>query len=192
MNQYKKHFIAVAAPSGGGKTTLCKMLLGKYRDTTLSISFTTRPPRGGEKNGVEYHFVDRKGFESLIQKGELIEWAEVHGNYYGTSKAFLEEQCRAGKVVLLDIDVQGVESLKRVFGTRCMSVFILPPNMEALEKRLRDRQTESEEKIQIRLRNAKEEIEHAKDFDHQIVNHSLNESFEELCKLVEREVGLAE
>ncbi|MGZ3706661.1 MAG: guanylate kinase, partial [Bdellovibrionota bacterium] len=104
--QRKKQFIALAAPSGGGKSTLCGMLLKKYPQTTLSISYTTRAPRGSEQNGVEYNFVSKAEFENLIRTNQLIEWAEVHGNYYGTSKTFLESQSAQGKVVVLDIDVQ--------------------------------------------------------------------------------------
>lgn len=182
--------MALAAPSGGGKTTLCRMLLEKYRDACLSISFTTRPPRGGERDGVDYNFVSAEKFQQLIQAGDLVEWAKVHGNFYGTSRAYLEEQCEGGKVVLLDIDVQGVESLKRVFGSRCLSIFILPPSMHELEGRLRARNTESEEKLQERLKNAAEEIAKAGDFDHRIVNRELKQSFAELSDLVEREVGL--
>lgn len=191
MTNFRKQFIALAAPSGGGKTTLCRMLLEKYPSTCLSISFTTRPPRGGERNGVDYHFVTEDHFHGLSRSGDLVEWAKVHGNYYGTSRAFLEDQCGEGKVVLLDIDVQGVESLKRVFGERCLSIFILPPSLEELESRLRARNTESEEKLQERLRNSAEEIAKAQEFDHRIVNRDLQQSFSELCALMEREVGLA-
>lgn len=191
MNNFRKQFVALAAPSGGGKTTLCKMLLKKYSQTCLSISFTTRPPRGGEKDGVDYHFVTPEKFQELIQADALVEWAQVHGNYYGTSKTYLEEQSAAGNVVLLDIDVQGVDSLKRVFGSRCLSVFILPPSMQELEKRLRARSTESEEKLQKRLLNANDELKRAPEFDHRIVNRDLEQSFGELCSLLEREVGLA-
>lgn len=190
MNRFRKHFIALAAPSGGGKTTLCRMLLAQYPDTCLSISYTTRKPRGAERDGVEYHFVDEAKFQALIQQGCFIEWAKVHGNYYGTSRVYLEDQCAKGKVVLLDVDVQGVDSLKEAFGDRCLSVFILPPSMEELEKRLRARQTESEEKLRERLRNAQEEMGRARDFDHRIVNHDLQESFGELAQIMEREVGL--
>jgi guanylate kinase len=191
MKKYAKQFVALASPSGGGKTTLCRMLLEKYPDTCLSISFTTRAPRGGEKDGVEYHFVKEAEFQAKIAASDLVEWAKVHGNYYGTSRSFLEEQCGLGKVVLLDIDVQGVENLKKIFGPRCLSIFVLPPSMEALEVRLRARNTESEEKLQERLRNSAEELNHAPKFDHRIVNHELQESFRELCAIVEKEVGLA-
>ncbi len=191
MKQFRKQFIALAAPSGGGKSTLCAMLLKKYPDTTLSISFTTRAPRGTERHGVEYNFVGKPEFEKLIREKQLVEWAEVHGNFYGTSKAFLEQQSGAGKVVVLDIDVQGVDSLKAVFGSRCVSIFIRPPSMEVLEQRLRQRSTDSEEKIQQRLKNAAAEIARAKDFDHQLVNQDLPASFARLCQIVEMEVGLA-
>lgn len=187
----QKQFIALAAPSGGGKSTLCGMLLKKYPQLALSISFTTRAPRGAERNGVEYNFVSKADFEKLISERQLIEWAEVHGNYYGTSKAFLEKQVSEGKVVLLDIDVQGVHSLKNAFGPRCLSVFILPPDMETLEQRLRLRSTEPEAKIQQRLRNAVEEMKHADEFDYRVVNRDLDQSFRELCAVVEKEVGLA-
>lgn len=190
VKKYGKQFIALASPSGGGKTTLCRMLLEKYPDTCLSISFTTRAPRGGERDGVEYHFVAEEKFRAKIAGGDLVEWAEVHGNLYGTSRSFLEEQCSRGKVVVLDIDVQGVESLKRVFGERCLSVFVLPPSMEELESRLRARNTESEEKLRLRLKNSAEEMAHAPKFDHRIVNRDLQESFLELCSIVEKEAGL--
>jgi guanylate kinase len=190
-NTFRKQFVALAAPSGGGKSTLGGMLLRRYPALALSISFTTRPPRGAERNGVEYHFVSKAEFEELIRTRQLVEWAEVHGNYYGTSKTFLESQSAAGKVVLLDIDVQGVHSFKSAFGDRCLSVFILPPDMKTLEERLRARSTEPEEKIQQRLRNAVEEMRHADDFDFRLVNRDLDQSFRELCGIVEKEVGLA-
>ena len=191
MSRFRKQFVALAAPSGGGKTTLCRMLLERYSELALSISFTTRAPRGAEKNGVEYNFVSRQEFESLIQRKALIEWAEVHGNFYGTSREFLESQAAAGKVVVLDIDVQGVDSLKAAFGERCLSIFVLPPDAATLEQRLRSRSTEPEEKIQERLRNGLAEMARAADFDHRVVNHDLQESFAELCAIVEKEVGLA-
>ena len=190
-NSYRKHFVALAAPSAGGKTTLCRKVLERYPDTCLSISHTTRKPRGAERDGVEYHFVSEEEFQRLIQAGRFIEWAKVHGNYYGTSRDYLEGQCAKGKVVLLDIDVQGVESLKKVFGQRVLSIFILPPSMAELEKRLRARQTESEEKLRLRMQNAEEEIARAGELDFRIVNHDLGDSFTELTTILEREVGLA-
>jgi guanylate kinase len=190
MNRFRKQFVALAAPSGGGKTTLCRMLLEKYPDACLSISFTTRSPRGAERDGVEYNFVSVEKFQSLIQAGALVEWAEVHGRYYGTSRLFLEEQASQGKVVLLDIDVQGVESLKKAFGDRCLSVFILPPSLAELENRLRARKTEAEESLRERMKNAVHEMSKAGEFDHRVVNSDLQQSFVELCGILEREVGL--
>lgn len=191
MKEYRKQFVALAAPSGGGKSTLCRMLLQRYPATCLSISFTTRKPRGAERDGVEYHFVDEARFQALIQAGELIEWAQVHGNYYGTGRGFLEGQCAGGRVVLLDVDVQGVANLKKAFGARCLSIFVLPPSLEELEQRLRARQTDSDEKISERMRNAAEELAHAHGFDHRLVNRDLDETFRELCAILEKEVGLA-
>jgi guanylate kinase len=192
MKAFKKNFVALAAPSGGGKSTLCGMLLKKYPALTLSISYTTRAPRGAEKDGVEYHFVSREAFQELIATKQLIEWAEVHGNYYGTSKTFLEKQSAAGKVVLLDIDVQGVDSLRTAFGARCLSVFIVPPDMATLEKRLRSRSTEPEEKIQKRLAHAANELHRAAEFDFRVVNDDLDTAFARLCGILESEVGLAQ
>ncbi len=190
MSTHKRDFVALAAPSGGGKTTLCEMILSRYPSTMLSISYTTRAPRGSEQNGVAYHFVSESEFQKRIDAGDLVEWAKVHGAYYGTSKRFLEDCVARGKVVILDIDVQGVESLKRKFPDRTLGIFILPPSLEELENRLRSRGTESEEKLQARLAAAREEISHAPGFDARIVNHDLQESFRELCDLLEREVGL--
>lgn len=185
-----KKFVALASPSGGGKTTLCLKLLKKYPLlTTLSISFTTRPPRGQEKHGVEYFFVSKEEFQTLIKDNALAEWAEVHGNYYGTSKAFLEGERGKGKIVLLDIDVQGVASLKRAYSQETLSVFIQPPSFAELEARLRARKTESEEKIQQRLLNAKKEMQSASGFDYQIINHDLEIAFSELCTIFENETG---
>jgi guanylate kinase len=191
MKAFAKQFVALAAPSGGGKSTLCGMLLKKYPDAVLSISYTTRAPRGAERNGVEYHFVSRAEFEKLIREKQLIEWAEVHGSYYGTSREFLERQGAAGKLVLLDIDVQGVASMKAAFGGRCLSVFVLPPSMEVLERRLRARSTESDEKIRRRLEIARAEMACAAQFDFRLVNDELQRSFGELCGILERETGLA-
>lgn len=187
---FKKHFVALAAPSGGGKTTLCQMLLKRYADTRLSISHTTRAPRTNEKDGVDYYFVSQEEFKTLIAKQELAEWALVHGNYYGTGKKFLEGQRDINKVVLLDIDVQGVDSLKSVYPSDTLSIFIHPPSMAELEVRLRARKTESDEKIQERLKNARAEIERAKDFDFELTNIDLHETFAQLCTLVEQEIGI--
>jgi guanylate kinase len=190
-NPFKKQFVALAAPSGGGKSTLCGMLLKKYPVLTLSVSYTTRQPRGRERNGVEYNFVSKEEFEHLIASEQLVEWAQVHGNYYGTSKTFLESQSASGKVVILDIDVQGVDSIRAAFGNRCLSLFIVPPDMAVLEQRLRQRSTDAEEKILDRLAHAQVEMKRAMDFDYQVINDELEASFARLCEILEAEVGLA-
>lgn len=174
------YLIVISAPSGAGKTTLCKRLLDEFPTVTLSISSTTRPPRGKEKNSVDYFFLTRAEFESKIQAGEFVEWAKVHDNYYGTSKTTLQSALSRGQSVLLDIDVQGADQLKAAFPKDCYRVFISPPNLNELEKRLRARGTDSEETIQTRLKNAQIEMDHAKSFDKIIVNDSLDRAYSEL------------
>jgi guanylate kinase len=188
----KRKLIALAAPSGGGKTTLCRMLLAKYPQTALSISYTTRPSRGNEKDSVEYHFVSRSLFQEMIAKNDFVEWAEVHGHLYGTSKSFLDKEIAADKVILLDIDVQGVDSLKAVYGDLCLSVFVEPPSLRELELRLRARNTESEEKLQVRLKNAEWELAQAGRFDYRLLNATIDQAFAHLCEIVEREASLAQ
>ena len=176
--------IVLSAPSGAGKTTLCQRLLADIQSIRLSISTTTRAPRGQEKNGVHYHFVDSAVFEREIQDGYFAEWAKVHGNYYGTSRRTLEEFFRNGFSVLLDIDVQGAASLKRAYGPRCSTIFIAPPSMEVLESRLRSRGTDPEDSIRRRLKNAAEEMARASEFDHRLVNDDLEGTYSRLSSLV--------
>jgi len=177
--------IIIAAPSGAGKTTLCEHLLGDYSDRVLpSISCTTRSPRPGETNGVEYIFLSKTEFENRIKEGDFIEWAEVHGNYYGTSRSVIENAISEGKSVLLDIDVQGAKSLTQAFPDRCVTIFVSPPNMTILEKRLRTRGTDSEEQIQKRITNAKAEMARANEFQHQIVNDDLARAYEQLKSIL--------
>lgn len=172
--------VVVAAPSGAGKTTICQRLLLDYKDLVLSISSTTRPPRGTEKNGVEYFFVTPEEFKNEIEKGFFAEYALVHGNYYGTSKKAIELAFQQGNSVLLDIDVQGAASLKKAFQDRCISIFVAPPSLEVLEARLRARATDSEETIQKRIQNARNELLEAPKFDLQVINDDLNRAYEEI------------
>jgi len=168
---YQYGLIVVSAPSGAGKSSLCAELLKKHPSRiALSISSTSRLPRGSEKNGKEYFFLSREEFEGKIKAGVFVEWAEVHGNYYGTSKETLEIFWKQKKHVLLDIDVQGAESLRNSFPENCFTVFIAPPNLEVLEQRLRLRGTESEEAIQKRMANARFEMDHQEKFDFKVVN----------------------
>lgn len=180
MNQ----LIVVSAPSGAGKTTLCAKLLKDIPELMLSISSTTRAPRGKEKHGKEYFFIAEPEFKELIQKKRFAEWAEVHGNYYGTTMDFVEEAFSQGKSLLLDIDVQGAESLRFVYPKQIVTIFIKPPSMTELENRLRTRGTEEEEAIQKRLKNAHTEMTHAEKFDHIIVNDDFDRAYFELSGIV--------
>ncbi len=182
--------IVVAAPSGAGKTTLCEKLLRDFGDKlTLSISATTRAPRGQEKHGVDYFFLTPEEFQAKIQAREFAEHALVHGKYYGTLKSTVESAFARGKSVLLDIDVQGAESFRREFPDKTLSFFIAPPDLTALEKRLRARGTDSEESIQKRLANARREMEQSNRFDHVIVNDELARAYGELRRHVEPFLG---
>src|SRR5574343_2098758 len=147
----------VAAPSGAGKTTLVRMLLDSESAVHLSISFTTRSPRPGEQNGREYHFVDVETFKGMIDRQEFLEWAEVHGNFYGTSKKWIADQLAAGRDVLLEIDWQGAQQVRSLF-PQAIGIFILPPSMEELTRRLTGRATDAGEVIARRLAAAQAEM----------------------------------
>nr|WP_179216937.1 guanylate kinase [Humidesulfovibrio mexicanus] len=171
--------LVLSAPSGAGKSTLVARLRAEFPAFAYSISCTTRAPRQGEENGVHYHFLSRETFISRRDAGFFAEWAEVHGNFYGTPKGPVEDMLAKGQDVLFDIDVQGALQLKQVF-TQALYVFILPPSREVLEQRLRGRGTESEEVIAKRLTNALGELEAAGHFDYHVVNDDLEEAADEL------------
>ncbi len=175
--------IIVTAPSGAGKTTLVRGLLERDPQVQLSVSYTTREPRSGEKNGREYNFVDVYTFRSLRDRGEFLEWAEVHGNYYATSKVWLKEQVAAGRDTLLEIDWQGAQQVRKLF-PEAMSVFILPPSLEELESRLRKRGTDSDDVIDRRLLAARGEMRHVGEFDYVILNDELPAALEDLVGVV--------
>ena len=184
MSSKSPKLVVVSAPSGAGKTTLCARLLRDFPELTLSVSSTTRAPRGTERDGVEYHFLTKEEFQRQIAAGKFAEWAEVHGNYYGTSKQVIQDSFAAGKSVLLDIDVQGSASLLKAFPRECYTVFIAPPSLAALEGRLRSRKTDSEEVIQKRVRNAREEMKRITEFHQVVINDQLEPAYEELRILV--------
>lgn len=188
--KHTPRLVVISAPSGAGKTTLCARLLKEIPELTLSISTTTRAPRGQEKDGVEYHFSDAGRFEDMIARGLFAEWAKVHDNYYGTSKALIESAFANGKSVLLDIDVQGAAQLRKSFPDRSTLVFISPPDMETLESRLRARGTESEEIIQKRLQNSRQEMKESEKFDRVIVNDDLERAYRELASFVGKAIGV--
>lgn len=176
----------VSAPSGAGKTTLCKAVLQNTEGLKFSVSYTTRQPRPGEKDGVDYFFVSREKFIEMVQKGDFIEWAEVHGNLYGTSKSHIEGLLREGYDILLDIDTQGAWQVKDS-GIEAVFIFILPPDMKTLEKRLRERGTDPEDIVLKRLSVARKEIGDYKMYDYVIINDNLNEAIANLSSIIRAE-----
>ena len=173
----------VAAPSGAGKTTLVRLLLEQDRQVKLSVSYTTRAPRPGEENGREYHFIDIQTFLAMREKGEFLEWAEVHGNFYGTSKTWLQQQMAAGQDVLLEIDWQGAQQVREIFPD-AVGIFILPPSVEELERRLRGRGSDSEDVIQRRVAAALGEMRHVGEFPFVIINNDLQMALDDLLAAV--------
>jgi len=173
----------VSGPSGAGKSTLIKNVLNKITGFSFSVSYTTRGRRPGEIDGKDYFFIDKSTFLQLKENGELLEWAEVHGNYYGTSKKFVEETLKKSRGLVLDVDVQGALNIKKIY-RKAIYIFILPPSNEDLEERLKKRGTESEDSLEIRLKDAKWEISHIKDFDYIIVNQEIEESTNQLISVL--------
>ena len=172
--------LVISGPSGVGKTSLVKKFLEEFKNEVIfSISCTTRKPRPGEVHGKDYFFVDQKTFEKMIEKDELLEWANVHGNYYGTLKSFVYKNLLKGKSVLLDIDPHGAFQIKQKIRDSIL-IFILPPSWDELKKRLQKRKSERESEIQKRLRRAREEIKFCKDYDYLIVNDRLEKAYEVL------------
>jgi guanylate kinase len=193
MKKLKPLMLAISAPSGAGKSTLCDKLVHDFSNIVYSISCTTRAPRGDEKDGEHYYFLSKKEFKSRIKKGEFLEYAKVHGNYYGTLEDTVLYTMEQGKHILLDIDVQGVEQIRNAikgFDTNhpirkgFIDIFILPPSLEELEKRLRGRGTDAEDVIQKRLKNAKKEIEQARLYGYEIVNDDLELAYTELKNII--------
>lgn len=175
----------VSAPSGAGKHTILKRMLAHDPDLTYSISATTRKPRPGEQDGREYYFLERAEFERRVAAGEFAEWAEVHGNLYGTLRSELERIRATGKDALLELDVQGMRNVKRM-GVRPVTVFIMAPSFEELEQRLRARGTDSDEVIAVRLNNARNEVAAKDEFDHVIVNVDIRDAVAELDAIVKK------
>jgi guanylate kinase len=173
----------VAAPSGAGKSSLVNALLEREPGIVLSVSHTTRPPRPGDVDGQHYHFVNRGVFERLVADGAFIEHAEVFGNFYGTSRAAVEPLLAQGRDVLLEIDWQGAQQVRKVLPD-CISVFILPPSREELERRLRTRAADNAPTIARRLAESREEIAHAGDFDYIIVNDQFADALGDLRAIV--------
>jgi len=165
----------VSAPSGSGKTTLLQHLLRSFKDLKFSVSYTTRRPRQGEQNGVDYFFTDRDSFLKMVQNGEFFEWAEFNGQLYGTARSFVEDQLENGKDVILDIDVQGAREVKAKVPD-ATAIFIMPPSFAELERRLKSRMLESDDVIRRRLEIAKGEIKFYDDYDYIVINDILEKS----------------
>ncbi len=178
--------IVVSSPSGGGKTTLCHRLIERLKRIEFSISHTTRAPRAHERDGVDYHFTSRPQFEALIEKGAFLEWAPVFNNLYGTELQASQKRLAAGIDVLFDIDVQGGrQMLQRL--PEAVLIFIVPPNMQELERRLRSRQTDAADQIAARMQSAADEIAQATFYTHWIVNDSLDQAVEMMTAIVHAE-----
>ena len=173
----------ISAPSGSGKTTLLQHLLRSFKDLKFSISHTTRSPRQGERDGVDYYFTDRTAFKSMAERGEFLEWAEFNAHLYGTTHAFVEEQIAAGKDVILDIDVQGARQVKQKIKD-ATAIFVLPPSFKELKRRLQARMLESDDVIRRRLEIAKQEILFYRDYDYIVINDVLENSIHLLESII--------
>ena len=180
------NFITISAPSGSGKTTLCKALQLVEPEIEWSISYTTREKRSIEENGVDYFFISEEEFEDLIIQGHFVEWQNVHGFYYGTSVSNLENAIKNDKIMLIEMDVKGSMSIKKLFPNQTFSIFIMPPSISQLRERLRGRGTDSERRINIRLKRFQEEMEFREKFDYVMINEDLDLAKIELQKTINK------
>ena len=178
-----KKLIIITGPSGVGKGTVVKELLDRNKDIWLSISATTRNPRVGENDGLNYYFISEERFKDMIDKKEFLEWAQFAGNYYGTPLSTVNEKIEKGFIVLLEIEVEGAKQIKEKF-PEALSIFLLPPSKEELEKRIRNRGTEKEEAIDRRLSRANYEIASSDQFDFVLTNHDVDETVKEVFKII--------
>lgn len=173
----------ISSVAGGGKSTLIDLLLRKHPEILFSVSYTSRPIRGGEKNGLNYHFISKEEFEDLVVKNYFYEWAQVHDNYYGTPKEFIEKNLKDGKKIILDIDVQGADKVKASLPS-CVSIFIVPPSREIWVERLKNRGTDDPQVIEKRIKNGLHELEAQDRFDNRIVNNELMIALGELESII--------
>ena len=179
--------LIVSSPSGAGKTSLCRRLSADHEHLKLSISVTTRAPRPGEENGREYHFIDEAQFDGLVARGAFLEWAEVHGARYGSPRDAVVSALEAGRDVLFDIDWQGARSIAAAMPDDTVRVFVLPPSMQELRRRLYARAQDAPEVIEQRLKRARDEIEHWPEYDYVIVNEDFDLSYAELAHVYHAE-----
>jgi len=176
----------ITAPSGAGKTSLIDAIMSDDPSLKVSVSYTTRAPRRGEKNGVDYHFVDDAGFLTMKQRGEFLESAEVHGYRYGTSKKVITDALTRGEDLILEIDWQGARQVRSIY-PQCVGIFILPPSVEELERRMRARGQDAEEVIRRRLDAARDELTHAGEFKYAIINKDFEAAKQELAAIIQKE-----
>lgn len=176
----------LSGPSGVGKGTVLEGLMEDYNNINYSISVTTRTPREGEINGDDYFFVSREKFEEMKEKNQFLETAKVHGNYYGTPRHYVEECLSKGEDIILEIDIQGAKQIKKEFDD-AVYIFLLPPNYEELKTRLEKRDSETAESLKRRLKNASEEISEVKNYDYSIVNDKVEETVEEVKRVIKKE-----
>ena len=179
----QKKLIILTGPSGVGKGTVVKEILVKDKNIWLSISATTREPREGEKDGENYYFLKQEKFKEMIDQNLFLEWAQFAGNYYGTPLSSVNEKIKEGFTVLLEIEVEGAKQIKEKF-PNCLSIFLLPPDKEELERRIRNRGTEKEEAIKKRLSRANYEISASNQFDHALINHNVDDTAKKIIKLI--------
>ena len=180
--------MVVSGPSGSGKTSLCRAVLDREPDARFSVSYTTRPPRAGEREGVDYHFTDEAAFREMIAQKQFAEWAEVHGRLYGTSSAWLRSQMDLGVDVILDIDYQGAYQVRESFADDApVLVFVVPPSFEVLKERLVSRRTESAARVAQRLRTAEEELRHVHLYDYVVVNDGFDRAVDDLRAILAAE-----
>lgn len=184
LKRTKGTLFIISAPSGAGKTTLCKKLIGNIPDLKESVSFTTRAPRNGEVNNVDYTFITHKQFKQKLEKNEFLEYAKVFDNFYGTSRKRVENILSSGCDVLLDIDTQGAKQLKERFQSNIVTIFIFPPSLEALAQRLRDRNTDKQNDIEARLSKSRAEIKEFENYDFLVVNNELIKAYKDLEAII--------
>ncbi len=181
--------IVIVAPSGTGKSTLVKKIKARYPNLVESVSYTTRNIRDGEKKGISYNFVSVKEFQKLVEQKAFLEWAEVHGNYYGTNKNLVQEELSQGKNILLELDVQGADALKRQLKNDVYVIFIEPPSIDTLHKRLRSRGTEDTITIDLRISNAENELKRKNDYDFLVTNDEIERACSEMYAIIDRILG---
>lgn len=191
--------LVLSSPSGAGKTTLTRKLLDEDKGVALSVSVTTRKMRPGEKDGRDYRFVNRRQFDAMVEKNELLEWAEVFGNYYGTPKKAVMDALAAGRDVLFDVDWQGTQQLRDKAPNDLVSIFVLPPSIPELERRLHKRAQDDYETILRRMAKAADEMSHWQEYDYVVINHDLDQTFGEVLAVLaaervkrDRQIGMSD